>query len=67
MRVKREHIVTALGVPLILWLFSVAWSTKVDRTEYDAHLVQEAVTADEMHETLCAVKPQSRHCRTELK
>lgn len=55
-------VIMPLVLPLFLWLCSVAWSTKVDRAEYDKHLTAHAVEAEQLNEVLCTVKPNSRHC-----
>lgn len=57
------RVITALMVPLLLWLFSIAWSSKVDRSEFDRHMADHAVQAEKIDEILCTIKPESRHCK----
>lgn len=54
--------VGAVLLPFIVWLLSIAWSSKLDRRDFDQHMIDHAVQAEKLNEILCTIKPQSKHC-----
>ena len=72
-------LLSALLVALLSWGAHTLWATKLDvdsyMSDYHKHLQQDALnqqldsvyraqTSRQMHEVLCAVKPQSQRCRS---
>ncbi len=68
-RAVTTGVVTSTIGAALLWLASVAWTAKVDKGEYDLHVLRDSSWEAEQREmtldVLCSpnVDPSNRRCR----